>query len=81
MVTAAKSVRLPVFIDQAKDSEEVAASQTIFDVLPGTDKTLFQAQVEGVHGSATLREDRDPRGAAENWAAVERFLARFSTRP
>ena len=81
MVKAARSVRIPVFIDQAKDSDEVAASRTVFDALPNADKTLFMAQVSGVHGSATLREDRNPRGAQENWVAVERFLARFSARP
>lgn len=81
VVKAAKSVRIPVFIDQARDSDEVAASRAIFGALPNADKTLFMAQVNGVHGSATLREDRNPRGAEENWVAVERFLAKFSARP
>ena len=81
VVSAARSARLPVFIDQAKDDDEVTASRTIFDALPHADKTLFVAQISGVHGSATLREDRNPRGAQENWVAVERFLARFSARP
>ena len=81
VVKAAGSVRVPVFIDQAKDSDEVTASRTIFKALPTTDKTLFVAQVGGVHGSATLREDRNPRGAQENWAAVERFLTKFQPRP
>lgn len=81
VVEAASSVRVPVFIDQAKDGDEVTASRRIFDALPGADKILFVAQVGGVHGSATLRTDRNPRGAPENWVAVERFLARFSTRP
>lgn len=78
VVEAARSVQIPVFIDHAKDSDEVAASRTSFDALPNADKTLFLAQVSGVHGSATLRADRNPRGAQENWVAVERFLARFS---
>ena len=81
VVEAASSVRVPVFIDQAKDSDEVTASRAIFDALPSADKTLFVARVGGTHGSATLREDRNPRGAEENWGAVERFLARFSARP
>ena len=81
VVQAARSVRIPVFIDQAMDNDEVAASRTIFDALPNADKRLFVAQVGGVHGSATLREDRNPRGAQENWVAVERFLARFPARP
>jgi dienelactone hydrolase len=81
VVEAASSVRVPVFIDQAKDSDEVSASRSIFNALPNADKTLFVAQVSGVHGSATLREDRNPRGAQENWVAVERFLSRFLAHP
>jgi hypothetical protein len=30
-----------------------------------------------VHGSSTLRTDRDPQGADENWAAVTAFLGRL----
>jgi dienelactone hydrolase len=74
---AARKLRLPVFIDQASDDEELAASRAIFDALPGSDnKTLF-APTRGVHGAATLRRDRNAAGAEENWDAVLAFLARF----
>jgi alpha-beta hydrolase superfamily lysophospholipase len=33
--------------------------------------------MRGVHGSATLRADRNAAGAEENWAAVLAFLAKF----
>lgn len=44
-------------------------------------KTLFLAKSTFVHGSATLRADRNPRGAEENWRAVLAFLARFKPKP
>ena len=77
---AAKSLRMPVFIDQATDEEEIASSRAIFDVLPGKDKTLFLATTSGVHGSATLRAERNKPGAEENWRAVLGFLAKFKPR-
>ncbi len=78
---AAKSLRMPVFIDQAIDDEEIASSRAILDVLPGTNKTLFLAKTNGVHGSATLRADRNKQGAEENWRAVLAFLGQFKTTP
>lgn len=76
---AARSLKLPVFIDQATDEEEIASSRAIFDVLPSGDKTLFLATTSGVHGSATLRADRNKAGAEEHWRAVMAFLAKFKT--
>ncbi|MFM9924804.1 alpha/beta fold hydrolase [Variovorax sp. H27-G14] len=72
---AARTLKMPVFIDQATDGAEVAASRALFDVIPGSAKTLFIARTNGVHGAATLRDDRNAAGAAENWAAVKAFLA------
>ena len=73
---AARKLRVPVFIDQASDAEELAASRAIFEALPGSNKTLF-VPTTGVHGAATLRTDRNAAGAEENWGAVMAFLARF----
>ena len=78
--TAARALRVPVFVDQASDPEELAASKAILAVVPGPDKQLFVPRVAGVHGSSTLREDRNAKGAAENWDAVLAFLARFRPR-
>lgn len=74
---AARTLKMPVFIDQATDEAEVEASRAIYDAIPGSDKILFIAKTNGVHGAATLREDRNASGAAENWAAVNAFLARL----
>ena len=75
---AARSLRQPVFIDQASSDDEIAASRAIFRVVPASGKTLFVGRAEGVHGSATLRADRNPRGSEENWNAVMAFLTRFT---
>ena len=74
---AARTLRLPVFVDQASAADEIAASRAIFEALPGTDKTLFVPATNGVHGTATLRSDRNASGAEENWGAVMAFLSRF----
>ena len=74
---AARTVRLPVFIDQASSDDEINASRAIFDALPGGDKTLFIPTTHGVHGAATLRSDRNASGAEENWTAVMAFLSTF----
>jgi alpha-beta hydrolase superfamily lysophospholipase len=74
---AAQSVRVPVFVTQSSDKDEIGASRTIVGALPGTNKTLFVAK-QGVHGSSTLRTDRNAAGAEQNWAAVMAFLAKFN---
>lgn len=78
--TAARKVTLPAFIDQASDKDELAASRRIIAALAtpaGTNKINFIGKKNSVHGSATLRADRNPAGAEENWQAVLAFLARF----
>jgi dienelactone hydrolase len=77
---AARTLRLPVFIDQASDADEIEQSRGILMALPGTDKTQFVGARTSVHGTATLRSDRNPAGAEEHWAAVLAFLARFAPR-
>jgi predicted alpha/beta hydrolase len=72
----AQTVRVPVFITQASDKDEVNASRAIFAAIPGAGKTLFVAK-QGVHGSSTLRADRNAAGAEQNWAAVLVFLSKF----
>lgn len=75
--TAARAVRIPVFIDQSSDQTEIDQSRSILAALPGTDKAQFVSAGKSVHGTATLRADRNPNGADEHWAAVLKFLARF----
>lgn len=73
---AARSLRLPVFVTQSSDTDEIEQSRSLVTALPGAEKTLFIAR-RGVHGSSTLRADRNSAGAEENWAAALGFLARF----
>lgn len=78
--TAAKKVGVPVFIDQARDKEEIAASRSIMAAVAtpaGSNKVHFMGRKNSVHGSATLRTDSNPAGAEENWQAVLAFLGRF----
>jgi dienelactone hydrolase len=71
---AAAKVHVPVFITCAQDSKEIAAAQAIAAAVPGGNATQFVPTKGGVHGSSTLRVDRNPKGAQENWDAVEKFL-------
>lgn len=71
---AAAKVTVPVFVTQGKDVKEMAQSQPIFDALASGQKKMFTPSIAGVHGASTLRTDRNPTGAAENWQAVEAFL-------
>ena len=77
VVAAAKTLRVPVFIDQSSDADEIEQSRSILKATASSDKTQFTPARSGVHGSATLRADRNAAGAEENWAAVLAFLAKF----
>ena len=75
--TAAATVSVPVFITQAQDGGEIAAARSIFAATAAADKVQFVPKTGGVHGSSSLRDDANRSGAAEYWAAVTAFLARF----
>ena len=74
---AASHVSIPIFVTSAKDPEEIDAAKSILAASPSKQKTQLIPRVAGVHGSSTLREDRDSKGADENWKAVDEFLATF----
>jgi dienelactone hydrolase len=74
---AAAKVTVPIFVTSAKDAEEIAAAKAILAASPSQSKTQFVPQIAGVHGSSTLRADRNKAGEAENWQAVETFLGGF----
>ena len=76
---AAAQVSIPIFVTSAMDPKEIATAKSILDVSPSAEKTQFVPQIGGVHGSSTLREDKNPHGAEENWLAVKKFLAKFSS--
>jgi dienelactone hydrolase len=71
---AAAQLSLPIFVTSARDAEEIAAAKDILAKSPSSDKFQFVPQSAGVHGSSTLRPDRNPQGAEENWSAVKTFL-------
>ncbi len=70
---AAGQIKVPVFVTSASDAGEIAAAKAIVAAVP-EGATQFVPK-HGVHGSSTLRDDQNPNGAVENWAAVEAFLA------
>lgn len=74
---AARQVRVPVFVDQASDEDEIEQARSIVKAAASTDKTQFIPRKNGIHGSATSRVDRNSAGAEENWTAVLTFLAKF----
>jgi alpha-beta hydrolase superfamily lysophospholipase len=73
--SAAAQLALPIFVTSAMAADEVAQAKAILAAAPSTEKIQFVPRIAGVHGSSTLRADRDPKGADENWTAVEGFLA------
>lgn len=70
---AAAQVRVPIFVDSAANAWEEERAASILAASPSMRKVQYVPR-NGVHGSATLRVDADPRGAAENWSAVLTFL-------
>lgn len=71
--SAAAQLRCPVFVTSASDSGEVAGAAAILAAAQGPLKRQYRPEY-GLHGSSTLRADRNPRGAAAAWAAVTSFL-------
>jgi len=74
---AASKVSVPIFVTSAKDQEEIDEAKSILATSPAQKKIQFIPQTAGVHGSSTLRVDRNPTGETENWKAVEAFLSAF----
>ena len=73
---AAKKVHVPVFITSENEADSVANATKIFEAVESREKIHYKAQF-AVHGSSTLRTDRNPKGAAANWQAVMKFLKQF----
>jgi dienelactone hydrolase len=77
---AAAGVRAPIYVTSAADADEISAARKILSASPATSKTQFVPK-SGVHGSSTLIEARDPKGASENWVHVLAFLAALAKPP
>ena len=65
-------------VDSARSPDEIAAAKSLLDAVPAAGKVQIVPQTGGVHGASTLRADRDPAGAEENWRGVLTFLAPFA---
>ena len=63
---AAAKMQAPVFITCARDSEEVAAARAIAGAVPRSLAVQFVPKSGGVHGSSTLRQDKNPVGSEDN---------------
>jgi dienelactone hydrolase len=70
---AAAKVVVPIYVTSASDGDEEVAAAAILAASPATAKRQDRAE-SGIHGSATLRPDANPRGAAANFAAVAGWL-------
>ncbi len=73
---AATKVHVPVFVTSENEADALADATRIFDAVASRDKVHYKARF-AVHGSSTLRADRNPKGAAANWQAVMKFLGQF----
>jgi dienelactone hydrolase len=77
---ASAGVRVPIYVTSSSDADEVSAARRILSASPASSKTQFVPKF-GVHGSSTLIEARDPKGAIENWNHVLAFLAALAKPP
>lgn len=74
---AARTLAVPVFVTSSSDPEEIAAARVIAAAVPGG-RADHYAPAVGVHGSSTLIEAKDPKGADANWTAVTAFLKKVA---
>lgn len=70
---AAAQLRCPVFVTSAASPEEEAAAASLLQHVNSPLRQQYKPSA-GVHGSSTLRADRNPAGAEANWQAVTAFL-------
>jgi dienelactone hydrolase len=77
---ASAQVHAPTYVTSSPAPDEVNAARQILAASPAAAKTQFVPKF-GVHGSSTLIEARDPKGAAENWDHVLAFLAALPKPP
>ncbi len=74
---AAAQDRMPIYVTSASDPQEVAAARAILAASPSAVKVQEVPKL-GIHGSSTLIDARNPKGAAANWAPVLAFLKRVA---
>ncbi len=77
---AAGRVQVPIYVTSSSDADEIRAGREILSGAPARVKAQFVPKF-GVHGSSTLIETRNPKGAAENWNHVLAFLSALPKPP
>lgn len=77
---AAAQVHVPIYVTSSSSADEIEAARTILSASSASIKTQFEPK-HGVHGSSTLIEARNPKGAAENWRHLLAFLAALPLPP
>lgn len=73
VAAAAAKVSVPVYVSVGSDAAELNAAKPVFEAIGSKRKTLHVPKI-GTHGSSTLIAELNKKGAATNWAAVEKFL-------
>jgi alpha-beta hydrolase superfamily lysophospholipase len=74
VAAAARGVRVPVFVTSTASADEERAADEILAAAPATLKIQLRPAGDAAHGSATLRDDSNPRGAPAIWQGVLAFL-------
>jgi alpha-beta hydrolase superfamily lysophospholipase len=77
---AAAQVQIPIYVTSSSSADEVSAARMILSASPSRTKIQYEPKY-GVHGSSTLMETRNPKGAAKNWVHVLSFLDALSLPP
>ena len=77
---AAARVQVPIYVTTSSDADEIQAGREILSAAPARVKAQFVPKF-GVHGSSTLIEARNPKGAADNWNHVLAFLSALPKPP
>lgn len=77
---AAARVHVPIYVTSSSDAGEIEVARAILSASPSRTKTQFVPKF-GLHGSSTLIEARNPKGAAENWSHVLSFLSGLPKTP
>jgi dienelactone hydrolase len=71
---AASHVTAAIYVTSASTDEEIESARGILAASPSSLKQQYIPRTGGVHGSSTLIEARNPKGAGDNWKAVLAFL-------
>ena len=69
----ARKVKVPTLMTFTEEDRRHEGN-ALFALLGMQQHTTIVSFPRGIHGSSTLREDINPKGCAEYWAATKRFI-------